>query len=94
MQVVWCIKLTQNVPVDFTMGTDASFYVFDSQQGKLQKHQAFEAEVFAHSNAIEQLDEAGNSMIQEQHFASDVIEVGWIWVWAEPYNCRYILKQQ
>ncbi|XP_022101019.1 spectrin alpha chain, non-erythrocytic 1-like isoform X4 [Acanthaster planci] len=43
-------------------------------KGKLQKHQAFEAEVIAHSNAIEQLDQSGNAMIAEQHFASDVIE--------------------
>ncbi|XP_033642963.1 spectrin alpha chain, non-erythrocytic 1-like isoform X1 [Asterias rubens] len=43
-------------------------------KGKLQKHQAFEAEVIAHSNAIEQLDDCGNAMIQETHFASDVIE--------------------
>ncbi|XP_033642967.1 spectrin alpha chain, non-erythrocytic 1-like isoform X2 [Asterias rubens] len=54
--------------------SDESFRDPVNLQGKLQKHQAFEAEVIAHSNAIEQLDDCGNAMIQETHFASDVIE--------------------
>lgn len=55
------------------------------QQGKLQKHQAFEAEVQANSGAIVKLDETGNLMISEGHFASETIRVsksrawcGWI----------------
>ncbi|XP_077865919.1 spectrin alpha chain, non-erythrocytic 1-like [Saccoglossus kowalevskii] len=43
-------------------------------KGKLQKHQAFEAEVAAHSNAIEQLDQSGMEMINGGHFASETIE--------------------
>lgn len=43
-------------------------------QAKIQKHQAFEAEVAAHSNAIVQLDNIGQEMINQQHFASDVIQ--------------------
>ncbi|XP_077987102.1 spectrin alpha chain, non-erythrocytic 1-like isoform X2 [Glandiceps talaboti] len=43
-------------------------------KGKLQKHQAFEAEVAAHSNAIEELDKSGMEMINAQHFASEVIQ--------------------
>uniref|UniRef100_A0A8C4M5H5 Spectrin alpha chain, non-erythrocytic 1 n=1 Tax=Equus asinus asinus TaxID=83772 RepID=A0A8C4M5H5_EQUAS len=42
-------------------------------QGKLQKHQAFEAEVQANSGAIVKLDETGNLMISEGHFASETI---------------------
>ncbi|KAM9327207.1 spectrin alpha chain, non-erythrocytic 1 isoform 3-T3 [Gastrophryne carolinensis] len=42
-------------------------------QGKLQKHQAFEAEVQANSGAIVKLDETGNQMISESHFASETI---------------------
>uniref|UniRef100_A0A8C3IK55 Spectrin alpha chain, non-erythrocytic 1 n=1 Tax=Chrysemys picta bellii TaxID=8478 RepID=A0A8C3IK55_CHRPI len=42
-------------------------------QGKLQKHQAFEAEVQANSGAIIKLDETGNHMINEGHFASETI---------------------
>uniref|UniRef100_A0AAR2J8L2 Spectrin alpha chain, non-erythrocytic 1 n=1 Tax=Pygocentrus nattereri TaxID=42514 RepID=A0AAR2J8L2_PYGNA len=42
-------------------------------QGKLQKHQAFEAEVQANSGAIVKLDETGNLMISESHFASETI---------------------
>ncbi|XP_041430679.1 spectrin alpha chain, non-erythrocytic 1 isoform X5 [Xenopus laevis] len=42
-------------------------------QGKLQKHQAFEAEVQANAGAIIKLDETGNQMISEGHFASESI---------------------
>lgn len=42
-------------------------------QAKIQKHQAFEAEVQAHSNAMTQLDKTGNDMIQHGHFASETI---------------------
>uniref|UniRef100_A0A8C9WAK5 Spectrin alpha, non-erythrocytic 1 n=1 Tax=Scleropages formosus TaxID=113540 RepID=A0A8C9WAK5_SCLFO len=42
-------------------------------QGKLQKHQAFEAEVQANAGAIVRLDETGNQMISEGHFASETI---------------------
>jgi len=38
-------------------------------QAKIQKHQAFEAEVSAHSNAIVSLDNTGQEMINQQHFA-------------------------
>lgn len=44
-------------------------------QGKLQKHQAFEAEVQANSAAIVKLDDTGNLMISEGHFASETIRV-------------------
>uniref|UniRef100_A0A8C8GEK3 Spectrin alpha, non-erythrocytic 1 n=1 Tax=Oncorhynchus tshawytscha TaxID=74940 RepID=A0A8C8GEK3_ONCTS len=42
-------------------------------QGKLQKHQAFEAEVQANAGAIIKLDETGNLMTSEGHFASETI---------------------
>lgn len=45
-------------------------------QGKLQKHQAFEAEVQANSAAITKLDDTGNLMISESHFSSETIRVG------------------
>ncbi|XP_056395740.1 spectrin alpha chain, non-erythrocytic 1 isoform X1 [Hyla sarda] len=44
-------------------------------QGKLQKHQAFEAEVQANAGAIVKLDNTGNKMITESHFASETIRV-------------------
>ena len=47
-------------------------------QGKLQKHQAFEAEISAHSNAIVELQENGESMISESHYASDLIRVSYV----------------
>ncbi|XP_013112769.1 spectrin alpha chain isoform X1 [Stomoxys calcitrans] len=42
-------------------------------QAKIQKHQAFEAEVSAHSNAIVSLDNTGQEMINQSHFASETI---------------------
>ena len=42
---------------------------------KIQKHQAFEAEVTAHVEAIETLDRNGLEMINAQHFASEAIKV-------------------
>jgi len=44
-------------------------------QAKIQKHQAFEAEVAAHANAIEALDKTGYDMINNEHFASETIQV-------------------
>ncbi|XP_040180668.1 spectrin alpha chain, non-erythrocytic 1 isoform X1 [Rana temporaria] len=44
-------------------------------QGKLQKHQAFEAEVQANAGAIVKLDETGNIMISESHFSSETIRI-------------------
>lgn len=44
-------------------------------QAKIQKHQAFEAEVIAHEHTIIELDQAGMEMINQKHFASQVIQV-------------------
>ncbi|XP_040260714.1 spectrin alpha chain, non-erythrocytic 1 isoform X7 [Bufo bufo] len=44
-------------------------------QGKLQKHQAFDAEVQANAGAIVKLDNTGNQMITESHFASENIRI-------------------
>ncbi|XP_050699362.1 spectrin alpha chain-like isoform X2 [Eriocheir sinensis] len=53
--------------------SDESYKDPTNLQAKIQKHQAFEAEVAAHSNAIVVLDNTGSEMISEQHFAADVI---------------------
>lgn len=52
---------------------DESWKDTTNLQAKMQKHQAFEAEVSAHSNAILDLDSKGQGMINDRHFASDVI---------------------
>lgn len=75
-------------------------------QGKLQKHQAFEAEVQANSGAIVKLDETGNLMISEGHFASETIRVSWGlagmmaclslaggWVWVNAYPCVWVPEE-
>ncbi len=56
------------------MKDDIESLVF-SFQAKIQKHQAFEAEVAAHSNAIVQLDKVGQEMIDSDHYAKETIRV-------------------
>lgn len=53
--------------------SDESYKDTTNLQAKIQKHQAFEAEVAAHSNAIVVLDNTGKEMISQNHFASDKI---------------------
>lgn len=55
--------------------SDTSLVLVSVTQGKLQKHQAFEAEVQANAGTIVKLDEIGNMMISEGHFASETIRV-------------------
>lgn len=63
-QCLFCINSsTSNIEI---------YFLF---QGKLQKHQAFEAEISAHSNAIVELQENGEGMINESHYASELIRV-------------------
>lgn len=50
------------------VASDESFRDSTNLQAKIQKHQAFEAEVAANSNAIVQLDNKGLEMINEDHF--------------------------
>uniref|UniRef100_M3XK81 Spectrin alpha chain, non-erythrocytic 1 n=2 Tax=Latimeria chalumnae TaxID=7897 RepID=M3XK81_LATCH len=57
------------------IASDESYKDPTNLQGKLQKHQAFEAEVQANANAIIKLDETGNQMISEGHFAAETIRV-------------------
>jgi len=48
--------------------SDESYKDPTNLQAKIQKHQAFEAEVAAHSNAIVILDNTGIEMINQDHF--------------------------
>jgi len=54
--------------------SDDSYKDPTNLQAKIQKHQAFEAEVTAHSNAIVSLNNTGTEMISQSHYASDVIK--------------------
>ncbi|XP_026501160.2 spectrin alpha chain isoform X1 [Vanessa tameamea] len=53
--------------------SDESYKDPTNLQAKIQKHQAFEAEVAAHSNAIVVLDNTGSEMISAGHFESETI---------------------
>uniref|UniRef100_A0AAQ4S231 Spectrin alpha, non-erythrocytic 1 n=1 Tax=Gasterosteus aculeatus aculeatus TaxID=481459 RepID=A0AAQ4S231_GASAC len=55
------------------IASDENYKDPSNLQGKLQKHQAFEAEVQANAGAIIKLDETGNLMITEGHFSSETI---------------------
>ncbi|XP_060526882.1 spectrin alpha chain isoform X2 [Cylas formicarius] len=53
--------------------SDESYKDPTNLQAKIQKHQAFEAEVAAHSNAIVVLDTTGREMINQNHYESETI---------------------
>uniref|UniRef100_A0A673ARB3 Spectrin alpha chain, non-erythrocytic 1 n=1 Tax=Sphaeramia orbicularis TaxID=375764 RepID=A0A673ARB3_9TELE len=55
------------------IASDENYKDPSNLQGKLQKHQAFEAEVQANAGAIIKLDDTGNLMINEGHFSSETI---------------------
>ncbi|KAH8032689.1 hypothetical protein HPB51_001081 [Rhipicephalus microplus] len=55
--------------------SDESYKDATNLQAKIQKHQAFEAEVAAHGNAIVVLDNTGMEMIGYGHFESEKIKV-------------------
>lgn len=42
-------------------------------QGKVQKHQAFEAELSANQSRIDALEKAGQKLIDVKHYASDEV---------------------
>ena len=46
---------------------------FFLSQGKIKKHQAFEAEIAANEDAIGSLNRTGEALINNQHFASEAI---------------------
>eukprot|EP00095_Tigriopus_kingsejongensis_P005059 maker-scaffold330_size203968-snap-gene-0.18 protein:Tk05059 transcript:maker-scaffold330_size203968-snap-gene-0.18-mRNA-1 annotation:"spectrin alpha chain" len=56
------------------VASDESYKDPTNLQAKIQKHQAFEAEVAAHSNAIVVLDNTGMEMIHQEHFQRDAIK--------------------
>uniref|UniRef100_A0A0N5ANF9 Spectrin alpha chain n=1 Tax=Syphacia muris TaxID=451379 RepID=A0A0N5ANF9_9BILA len=64
---IWILEKLQTA-------SEESFRDPTNLQAKIQKHDAFEAEVLAHSNAIAQLDKTGNDMIQHAHFESETIK--------------------
>ncbi|XP_048586984.1 spectrin alpha chain, non-erythrocytic 1 isoform X2 [Nematostella vectensis] len=55
------------------IASDESYRDPMNLQDKLQKHQAFEAEISAHSYAITELTDTGEEMINESHYASEDI---------------------
>jgi spectrin alpha len=56
------------------VASDESFKDPTNLQAKIQKHQAFEAEVAANSNAIVQLDNKGMEMVNQDHFQQVAIQ--------------------
>lgn len=54
--------------------SDESYRDPTNLQAKIQKHQAFEAEIAAHANSLDSLDKSGAEMIDDDHFASVTIK--------------------
>ena len=54
--------------------SDESYKDPTNLQAKIQKHQAFEAEVAAHANSLDDLDQTGYEMINYQHYESPTIQ--------------------
>jgi spectrin alpha len=54
--------------------SDESYRDPTNLQAKIQKHQAFEAEIAAHANSLDALDKSGAEMIDDNHFASEIIK--------------------
>ena len=59
----------ENAVATFTQLKDTN-----NLQAKIQKHEAFEAEVAAHYNAITALDDNGGDLIRAEHYASAQIQ--------------------
>jgi len=62
------IELESWIHEKLQVASDESYKDPTNLQAKIQKHQAFEAEVAAHSNAIVVLDNTGMEMINQGHF--------------------------
>ncbi|KAF5401772.1 Spectrin alpha chain non-erythrocytic [Paragonimus heterotremus] len=54
--------------------SNEDFKELNNLQAKKQKHQAFELEVTAHAETLASLDRSGEEMIQDDHYASEIIK--------------------
>ncbi|KAI6244011.1 Spectrin protein 1 [Aphelenchoides fujianensis] len=64
---IWCLEKLQTA-------SEESFKDPTNLQAKILKHEAFYAEVEAHSNAIKKLDRTGNDMINNGHYEKETIK--------------------
>ncbi|XP_013909675.1 PREDICTED: spectrin alpha chain, non-erythrocytic 1-like, partial [Thamnophis sirtalis] len=55
--------------------TDEAYKDPSNLQGKVQKHQAFEAELSANQSRIDALEKAGQNLMDVKHYASDEVAV-------------------
>ncbi|KAG7246177.1 hypothetical protein CRUP_010948, partial [Coryphaenoides rupestris] len=53
--------------------TDEAYKDPSNLQGKVQKHQAFEAELSANQSRIDALQKSGQELLDGQHYASDEV---------------------
>lgn len=71
------MKVTQGslTMLRFKVDPPFSFYWQDPSnlQGKVQKHQAFEAELSANQSRIDALEKAGQKLIDVNHYAKDEV---------------------
>ena len=69
---VWILDKLNYLQQEELLKLDASSL---NLPAKIQKHQAFEAEVLSHAEAIDILDKDGSDMVLHSHFASENIKV-------------------
>ncbi|PVD25646.1 hypothetical protein C0Q70_13305 [Pomacea canaliculata] len=69
-------ELSQWMKEKYKTATDESYRDLSNIVGKLQKHQAFEAELKANNDRLKDLNQTGQTLIKDQHPKSD--EVGQI----------------
>ena len=55
--------------------SEESWKELTNLSAKIQKHQAFEAEVAGHKYVIDNLDQSGGEMVNTDHFAKQTISV-------------------
>ena len=68
-------ELEQWIKEKMQIASDESYKDPTNLQGKIQKHFTFEAEISARIKTIKTLRAAGETMMEQRHFASDKIKV-------------------
>ncbi|XP_066281028.1 spectrin beta chain, non-erythrocytic 5-like isoform X2 [Branchiostoma lanceolatum] len=67
-------ELSQWIREKYKAATDESYRDLTNLQGKLQKHEAFEAELRANTERLDRANQAGKALVAERHYAKKEIQ--------------------
>eukprot|EP00058_Branchiostoma_floridae_P024804 XP_002610294.1 hypothetical protein BRAFLDRAFT_93030 [Branchiostoma floridae] len=67
-------ELSQWIREKYKAATDESYRDLTNLQGKLQKHEAFEAELRANTERLDRANQAGKALVAERHYARKEIQ--------------------